>query len=173
MEGMEEALNVEAYALQVLAKAGCDCHTYDGEYANHLMDDLKTGYPDGMKYPYVDVANAILAISRPRPIVRKPWMVIYDTDSVTDGIGCDSFEDAKDTTMELFCSWMNQERGDWKIENNEYAPTDEQKDNWNYMIETCHIYVQKYNAYKDEYEDYWDPDNEGLIKIGWVMYEEC
>ena len=169
---MEEAFTLEGYALQILAEHGCDCYTYDGEYANHLMDDLKQEYPDGMKYPYVDVANAILAISRPKPIVRKPWMVVYDTDDMTDGFGCDSFEEAKDDALGILCNWMNAERGTWKVENHIPVPDEEQKENWNYMIETCSVYVQKYIPYTDEYETCWNPDDHDLKNIGWDTYEE-
>ena len=80
-----EKLNALAtYAMSILAETGCDCHSYGTYFADKILEDLKSGYPDGMEFPYEDVANEILAMSRPEPVVRKPWQMAWSTDSCCD-----------------------------------------------------------------------------------------
>ena len=105
--------SLENYAMKILADAGCDCFTYGGEYAGKIMDDLKEGWPNGMKFPYVDVANAILAISRLKPIARAPWRMMFETDNTCDGIDCASFEEAKANAEDTLVNWMAEEQGGW------------------------------------------------------------
>lgn len=155
---------LENYAMKILADAGCDCYTYGDEQATHLMDDLKEEYPNGMEYPYIDVANAILAISRPRPIVRKPWQMLWDNGEDCSGIGYDSFEAAKDAAEDTLAEWIASECACWLTD----TPDEEERDRFNYMIGTCSVEVHKYNKDTDEYELYWTPSYEDEQRIGWV-----
>ena len=157
----EKSTSVENYALKILSDAGCDCYTYGGEWSKHVLDDLKEAFPDGMEYPYVDVANAILAISKVKPITRAPYRVVVDTDSFTDGFDCESLGQAKGEAEDTLLEWMCQERMEWK---DEFHPTEEELDNYNYMIYNSSAYVEKYNPDTDEYEEEWWPDEE---EIGW------
>ena len=154
---------IENYAMKILADAGCDCYTYGGEDAKHVLSDLKEGFPDGMEYPYVDVANAILSISRARPIARDPWMVVYDGDSFTDGFGCASLDEAKDRALGILVDWAEAERMNWKTD----PPTEDEIDDFDYMIYNCSVWVEKYNPDTDEYEEYWSPSYEDEKEIGW------
>lgn len=155
---------VEAYALAILAEHGCDCYTYGGEYGKHCLDDLKEGYPNGMEYPYVDVANAILAISRVRPIYRAPWHMVWDTDSCVDGIDYESFEAAKCSAEDTLLEWMCQFRDEWK---DVFCPTEDELDEYNYQICNCSVSVYQYNPDTDEYEEYWSPSYEDEEQLGW------
>ena len=161
---------LENYAMKILADAGCDCHTYGGEASKHIMRDLKEAFPEGMEYPYtyIAVANAILAISRPEPIKRSPWRVHWDTDNCCDGYDCESFKAAKESALDTLIGWAVDERSGWK--SNE--PTDEEKENWDYMIYNCGVAVYKYNPDTDEYEKFWHPSDEDCKSIGWVLFNE-
>ena len=159
---------LENYAMKILADAGCDCYTYGGEFSKHILDDLKEGFPDGLKYGYVDVANAILAISKPAPIHKAKWIVQWDTDSCSDGYESTSFESAKTDALDTLLNWMCEESMNWDSE----TPTEEQMENWDYMIYNCGVAVAEYNPYTDEYETVWEPDDEELERIGWVAYDE-
>ena len=156
--------NVENYALKILADSGCDCYTYGDETAKHLLDDLKEAYPDGMKFPYVDVANAILAISRPRPIYRAPWRMHWDTDDCCDGIDFESFGAAKCNAEDTLIEWMTQFRAEWE---DCFCPTEDELDDYNYQIWNCSVSVTKYNPDTDEYEEYWSPSAEEEEQLGW------
>lgn len=154
---------LENYALKILADHGCDCYTYGGEYSKHVLDDLKEAYPDGMEFPYVDVANAILNISRTRPIYKAPWQMVYDTDTCTDGIDYESFEAAKESAFDTLLEWMAEERSRWAND----TPTEEEIEDYDYMIYNSSTSVYKYNPYTDEYEEYWSPSYEDEKEIGW------
>ena len=160
--------NINEYALNILKEHGCDCYTYGGEFAKHCLADLKEAYPNGMEYPYVDVANAILAMSRPMPIVRKSYKVVWDNESCCDGHGCDTFEIAKSDVEEILVNWIVEEVATWK--NNK--PSAENIENFNYMIYNCNAWVEKYNPDTDEYEEYWFPNDEFLKSIGWEEIKE-
>lgn len=152
------------YAKKILADHGCDEYTYGGEWGKDVLDDLKEAYPNGMEHPYVDVANAILSISKQKPIVRDPWIMVWDTDDTCDGIGCPSFEYAESEAIDTLVMWMTDARNEW---NDVFNPTDEELDDYNYMICTSSVYVQKYDPMTDEYEDYWGPSYEDEEEIGW------
>lgn len=156
--------SVEAYALAILAEHHCDCYTYGGESGQCVLDDLKEGYPDGMEYPYIDVANAILSISRVRPIYRAPYRMVFDTDSFCDGIDFESFGAAKCDAEDTLINWMVEERNNWK---DCFCPTEEELDNYNYMICNCSVEVRKYNPDTDEYEEKWSPDWMEEEQLGW------
>ena len=160
---------VESYALKILADSGCDCYSYGNvEDSEILLEDLKTEYPDGMKYPYIDVANAILAISRPRPIKKSPWRMVWENEHSCDGIDYDSFEAAKEQAIETLVEWQVQFLADRKFPKKLEDMTEEQKEDWNYMISECRVSVYKYNADKDEYEEYWYPSYEDEKEINWI-----
>lgn len=168
MTEIEREKEVEEYARKILAEHGCDEYTYGDESAETVLNDLKKGYPNGMSLPYVEVANAIKRISKPHLIERKPFCVVWDCDSFSDGMGCDTFDEAKSDAFETLIQWEVDEIQNWKSQN----PTEEEKENWDYMIYNSISYVKKYNENTDEYEDYWYPSDEELKEIGWCLWDE-
>ena len=152
-------MTLEEYAKDILYSHGCDEYTYGGEWSKSVLDDLKEAYPDGMEYPYVDVANAILAMSRPQPIVREPWFVHWWTDHCDDGFGRESFEFAKESVFDILVEWVVEAQ-------------DDSAEDFDYMLYNCGAEVMKYNPMTDEYEEYWYPSNEELKEIGWEFKEE-
>lgn len=160
--------NINQYAMKILSDAGCDIYTYGGEFSKHILDDLKTAFPDGMEYPYVDVANAILAVSRPQPIERKPFRVIWNTVNDTDGIDCDSLEEAKGLATDILIGWMIEEL------NGKTSATlsEEERDSWNYMIYNCYTEIYKYDPDTDEYEEFYSLSEEEEEAIGFKLIGE-
>ena len=154
-------MTLEEYAKKILTDAGCNEYTYGGKWADKLLDDLKKAFkPEEMEYPYVDVANAILSMSRPNPIKRAPWKMIWNMPDCIDGEDCESFEDAKDAALHTYEIWM--EGFEWSN-----PPTWEKVDEWNYMIGEHFCWIEYYDPKTDEYEgEYWIPDEE-LAEIGW------
>lgn len=154
-------MTVKEYARKILADHGCDEYSYGGTCGETILSDLKEAYPNGMEYPYVDVANAIMEISRMRPVVRHPYMMLWDNDHACDGIGYDSLGAAQASAEDTLLEWMCQTRAEWK---DFFNPTEEELEDYNYMIYNCSAYVAEYNPDTDEYDEYWWPDND---TIGW------
>lgn len=155
---------IKAYARQILSDHGCDDYSYGGTCGDTILSDLKEAYPNGMEYPYIEVANAILSITKEKPIVRRPFLMVWDNDSCVDGIGCDSFEAAKGDALDTLVFWMTEQRRLW---DDFLAPTEDELDDYNYMIENCSVHIDRYNPNTDEYDDYWYPSYEDEEDIGW------
>ena len=155
--------DLENYAMKVLADNGCDCYTYGGEWSKKIMDDLKEEYPKGMRYPYIDVANAILRLSRPEPIVKDPYLMVWDNGSDMGEVGYESFQAAKSAAEDTLCEWGADEMSRWKSD----IPTEDEKDNWNYMYYNCSVCVDRYIPETDEYQAVWAPNDKELIELGW------
>ena len=163
-------MGINEYAKKILADAGCDEYTYGGEQSKHVLDDLKEAFPGGMEFPYVDVANAILEMSRPRPIYRAPYHVVWDTDNCTDAYDAGTFEWAKDSALETLAEWEAEQAHNYPANIREW--TEKQIEDWDYMIYNCGVAVYKYDPDTDEYEEEWSPDTEDLEGVGWLLYEE-
>ena len=149
-------LNLNQYALKILLDNDCDCYTYGNCDSEDVMNDLKYAYPNGeLEYTYLEVANAILSISRPRPIERKPYAVYFETEDNSDGIVANTFEEAQEKLNNIYKGWL------------EVAPED--IDEYNSMIENCYAEIHKYNPNTDEYEEFWSPDDKYLDALGFKM----
>lgn len=164
-------MGLKEYAWKILTDHGCDKYTYGGEYSKYVLDDLKKAYPDGMEYPYVDVANAILEMSRAKPIYRAPWKVCWDTESCSDGYDCESFEQAKASAEDTLIEWMTEQVYSYPVDFKEWSK--EQIEDWDYMYWNCDVCIWKYDPDTDEYEEYWSPSDDELEAIGWMEYEDC
>ena len=163
--------NADAYAMLLLSQSGGDCYTYWGVEPEALVNELKEAFPDGMPFPYVDVANAILNITRPPMIYRPPWHVVWDNGSATDIVECEDFEEAKAEAFDILLMWQ----ADWTRENGSSdghaEPTDEEKESWNEMVRDRSVSVHKYNEEKDEYEEFWVPSPYDLEQVNWTEME--
>lgn len=161
---MTTTMTIEQYAKHILEENDCDIYTYGGENSKHIMHDLKEAYCVGdLAYPYIDVANAILAMSRPKPIVRDPYRVLWSNEDSCDAHGSNSVEEARDSALEILTNWIVEAQAEW----NSDTPTEDERDSFNYMIEEFYVEVQKYNPATDEYEEVWHPDYDDLAQIGW------
>jgi len=167
---------IKEYAKRVLKDHDCTMDAYWGCTGEQVIRDLKEAYPNGMEYPYVDVANAMLLLAKPTLLERKPWLMVFDMGHTVDGIEYDSFEAAKEQALETLVEWQVQQVSEFK---NIQGPADfpaklgqEQREEWDYMISECHVEVQKYNPDTDEYEEYWFPSYEDEKQVGWLYIEE-
>ena len=165
---MTTTMTIEEYAKHILEENDCDIYTYGGENSKHVLHDLKEAYCVGdLAYPYIDVANAILAMSRPKPIMRDPYRVLWDNEHSCDGHGSNSLEEAKDSALEILTNWIVEAQAEW----NSDTPTEDEKDNFNCMIWNCSVSVEEYNPATDEYEEVWSPSDDDLAQIGWKEIE--
>ena len=163
-------MELKEYAKKILEDHDCDEHTYGGEYSKYILRDLKEGYPDGMEFPYIDVANAILGMSTPEPISRAPWRIVFDTDTDCDGIDCESFEQAEAYAIDILTGWAVEQTRNYPLNPKEWS--EKQAEDWDYMYWNCVVWVNKYNSDTDEYDEYWSPSNEDYEAIRWMKYED-
>ena len=152
---------VQEYALKILHDHGCDEYTYGMTDGETIIEDLKEAYPAGMEFPYIEVTNAIISISRRKPLERAPYHMVYDCDSggFIDAINCLSIEEAMETAFETLIQWMDEGICDGTVL--------EQVDRYNDMIEHDRVWVEKYNPATDEYDECWYPSDDDLDNIGW------
>lgn len=106
--------------------------------------------------------------------MKSKWKMIFDTEHMCGGIDFDTFEAAKNDAIETYILWQNDFMGNippvsW-TESLEPMFTEEEKEDWNYMIANCFCHVDKLNEDTGEYETYWYPSDEELEEIGWREY---
>lgn len=156
---------IKDYSRKILADHGCNEYTYGETPATTILSDLKEAYPNGMDYPYIDVVNAIMAISKRKPLTRATWHVSWDNVSCCDGFETKSFAQGKQDALDLLIGWATDEQAQWESD----TPTGEEADHWNYMIYNYSAGVSKYNPDTDEYEEYWYPSERQKERIGWKI----
>ncbi len=126
-----------------------------------------------MEFPYIDVANAILAISRPCPIVRAPYRMVYDGDSFIDGVDFDTLDVAKNDALDTLIQWQSEEVEHWSYDSDGIMqPTEDEIESWDMMIANCSVWVEQYDPNTDEYETVWEPSYEDEKSVGWVEWSE-
>ena len=164
---------VAEYARKILTYHGCDETSYYGINGEQIVADLKEAYPDKMEYPYVEVANAIMSLSKPTFIRRSPYRMVFDMGHTVDVIDFDCFEAAQNDAIETLVQWMCEFTMENHIENNDLTTwTEKQKEDWDYMIYDCSVCVSKYDPDTDEYYTCWEPTYKDEEEIGWVPTEE-
>jgi len=165
---------IQEYAMKILKDSGCNEYSYGDKYADNILSDLKEAFKPGeLKYPYNEVADAILSISRVQPrFHRAPFLMCWDTDDCADGIECESFGAAKCYAEDTLVEWACEENREWKFDGDIPVPTQEQIDSWDYMIYNFGVSIKKYNPETDEYEDYYEFDQDELDKLGWSLWED-
>lgn len=156
---------VRQYARRILADHGCDEYTYGMECGETIIRDLKEAYPDGMEFPYIKVTNAIIAISKRKPLKRAKYRVLWDTDNCCDAYDCNSLGQAKADAEDTLINWATEEMSGW----DGFNPTQKQIESYDYMIYNCSAVVQKYDPNADDYYTIWEPDYE---EIGFLPWEE-
>lgn len=94
--------------------------------------------------------------------MERKYRAVYDASEFIDSIDCASFEEAKETVMDILSNWMEACMVD------HFGDPDE----WNRMIMECTAWVEEYEEDTDYAEDIWYPSDEALEQIGWVAVEE-
>ena len=111
------------------------------------------------------------------------YIVIWNTEDCCDStrMEYETLEAAKNEAKEIYLEWSIAEQMNWTVmvsENGkEYklAPTEDQIEEWDYMIYNCYVYIRELdkngNIIDDEDYEYWLSDNE-LKEIGWMEWSE-
>ena len=159
-------------ALGLLTEYHCDLDCYRDDMEN-AVKDIQTLIDDGREFE-VDVneiAIALVEIGNEQPIIIPPRMeycMIFDTDNVTDGIEFESLEAAKCDAFDIYILWEGEEMWNWEMVDGIPRPTEEQIENWDYMIDNCYCHVAKWVPEEDSYsETVWEPSDKELSDIGW------
>ena len=83
-----------------------------------------------------------------------------------------SIENARNLALSTYAGWMTEEMEKWADIND---PTEKEKEHWNFMIEDCVAYIEKYNPATAKFDIISPEDgqitNGDLLSIGWVEYE--
>lgn len=164
---------INEYAKHIMDMNGWTIHTYGGTtygkrgpvHPHDVLGDLIHAYPDGMDFPYLDVANAILSMSCPAPLVRGAYRVAYDVNNACDAIDYNTLDEAKAAAMDMYRDWIGETV---EIMHDRKTPKDERLGLWQNMLYDCTAIVEKYDPETDEYEEYWYPSEEELESIGWT-----
>lgn len=167
-------------AMRLLNESGCSLDCYRGDYDNAIKDINYIITEDGRHFDATaeEIARALVEIGNELPakkITHKPYVMIFETYDCCDGIECDSFEVAKCEAEDTYFLWASEEMREWNFDENGMPhPTEEQIENWDYMIFNCYCRIAKWNEEKQEY----DYDNEyyltgeELKSIGWCEWSE-
>jgi len=107
------------------------------------------------------------------------YKMIYDGDHFIDSVVHDSLEAAICDAEETLMLWAGEETSDWKYdsEKNILAPTEEQKEHWDYMIYNMGCYVVEYDpetGYQGDYLDdaLWPKSQGQLDALGWSLWAD-
>lgn len=111
-----------------------------------------------------------------------PYRMIYDGDHFIDGTDCASLEAAIGAAKDTLIMWQQEEWAEKKWEWDDkaccYHPTEEQIEDWDYMIDNMGCYVVEYTG-DEEYDGYtsleyavWPKTDQDLEEIGWMHWED-
>ena len=106
---MAEYTEIHKYADNILKDNGCDCYTYgdkEKEYCKpeEIAKDLQEVYPNGMEHPFLEVAHAILDISKPRYVKPEINADFFDFDDWGKWGICDFYPEAEEKLREVIKS---------------------------------------------------------------------
>lgn len=106
-------------------------------------------------------------MSRLRSTKKAKYHLVCITDSFTEKIDFDDFENASDDLWGTYYSWMEHEKNSWRL-----FPTEEEKDEWDYMICNWWCYIEEYDPMTDEYKICYEPTKEKLEEFGWKCHTD-
>lgn len=107
-----------------------------------------------------------------------PYDTIWDGDSFIDGQKHESLESAICDAEDTLCQWMADEMWGWEFDEKTGfpKPTQEQIENWDYMIYNCGSYVVPFDYEIGEYAEIddavWPRTDEDTDKLGWMLWED-
>lgn len=96
------------------------------------------------------------------------YTVVYDTENVCDGFDRDSYEDAVGGALDVLMALMYDDPDiTWHPGDGE--PTEEQRDEWNYLIwnNECRIYKHEEGTECEDNDLVWYMEQEDVEPIGW------
>jgi len=148
------------YAKELLEQYECKESAYKGVDLEKIESELKEDFPEGMPFPYGDVAKSLREIGDAVPDPqKKPFMMLWSNDSCADGVEYETLEEAKNGAFGCLESWM-------EVAELEYPQDDEQ---WNNMLETCSVSVVQLNEETGEHDiEIWELSDDDAKEIGWI-----
>lgn len=184
-------MTIREYTIQLLKDYNCELNCY-AELRYWNGQELHSGYEDaykdlqaaaeqdGKSYPFSieAIARELVSIGNEQPLPprkgHKKYCMIFDTDSDCAGVEFDDFEAAKSDMIDTYINWAVEEMRDWTTNaKGELNPTEEQIENYDYMIDNCCCYIVEWDDELDDYEDsdnaYWLPQQE-LDEIGYIEW---
>lgn len=99
---------------------------------------------------------------------KAPFKVIWDNGDCIDSIDCNSIEEAKDTALTILQCWIESEFSEWE----DVQPTEEEKENFDYMIYNCYVEIVEYNKETKDYDECKVLTDNDYNSIGWISFEE-
>ena len=101
------------------------------------------------------------------------YKMVWETEHEVDGTDYATLEEAKACAIETLHSWMESQVIDNGYPMNPKEWNEEQIEEWDSMIYNCGVSVRDKTKYNDEdFGEIWEPSDEELKEIGWVLYEE-
>lgn len=95
-------------------------------------------------------------------MIKTEYMVVWNTEDCIDSIPKNNFEDAKEAALIILDEWAKD--GLAILNKNDFS--DEVREGWNQMIESCWVAVYKYNSKIKKYEPFWEPSDSDFERIG-------
>lgn len=172
-------MTAKEIAMKLLTDAGCDLWCYADGYDNALEDinyliDKENREFD---FPAEDIAHALVKIAEENPKPEEPFKrftMIYDGDSFIDGTDHETLEEALEAAKETLIFWEQCEVSDkgWQFDDKGIPhPTEEQIENWDYMINNCNCWVVEKDDQGNTVEEHYLTD-EDYKEIGWQEWAE-
>lgn len=174
-------MTLREYTENLLRECGCDFDCYKGEYGEqHALEHMEEYAKEHeLMFPIEDIAKELIAIgneqTEPLRKGHKEYKMVFDMVDSIDGIEFDSFEAAKADMEDTYVNWMTYECHHWKIVDGIPLPTEEQIEDYDYMIENFCCWIVKW---VDELGDYEDIDygytlpQEELEALGWMEWNK-
>lgn len=101
------------------------------------------------------------------------YKMVWETEHCVDGIDYETLEEVKEYAIETLLQWMKSQVINNRYPMNPKEWNEKQIEEWNYMIYNCGVSVRDNTKYNDkDFGEIWEPSNEELKEIGWVLYEE-
>lgn len=101
------------------------------------------------------------------------YTVVYDTENFCDSFDVNSYEEAVGNALDILMQWMLDDPDITWHPGDDTEPTEEQKDEWNYLIENNEVRIYKH-AYGTDYDSddlVWYMQSYDVEPIGWKEVE--
>jgi hypothetical protein len=106
-------------------------------------------------------------------MAESKFRYIVDGDHFIDGFDAADLKDAQNGAIETLILWMQEESCDWAfLPDGTPNPTEDQKENWDYMIYNCGVWVEELDPETGKWEEVWSPSDEDCDRIGWKTFAE-
>lgn len=166
-------MTINQYARTLLKEMGYTVYDIWGYDPDNLIYELKKFYPNGLAWTYVEVANALLTIAKPKLIHRAKYLVTISTDDECIAVDAETEEEAVKILHDTFENWIMEMTSKWieKVWIDRKQLDENDINEWNDMIETRTVYFAPYDKNTDEYlyetEYERNPPDRYLDSIGW------